>query len=594
MEAFEKLGLSNEILKSIGELGFKNPTPIQEKTIPAIINSDKDLIALAQTGTGKTAGFGLPVIQQIETSNREVQSLILCPTRELCLQIARDLENYTKYKNNISIVAVYGGTNIQAQIKDLKKGAHIVVGTPGRTLDLISRKSLKINHIKWMILDEADEMLNMGFKDELDAILAVTPEDKQTLLFSATMPKEVRRIASNYMNNPDEITVGERNKGADTVTHLYYLVREADRYSALKRLADVNPNIYAIVFCRTRAETKEVADKLMGDGYNADALHGDLSQAQRDYVMQRFRVKNIQILVATDVAARGLDVNELTHVINYKLPDDPEIYVHRSGRTGRAGRSGVSVALLNGREKSKLKSIEKMMKKTFVHATIPSGREICEKQLFNLINQVCEVDINESEIDTFMPAITKKLKDLDRDELIKRFVSVQFNQFLDYYRDAKDLNYSLDENRKERDRGGKNKSDKETFTTISINLGKRQKVDPSYLIGVINELTGDSSINLGRIDINDNLTYVDVENGRVDDVLVAFQGLMFNDIELQVKSHGPSKGRGGNGGGGKHRNSGGRERRNGNSRNDGGRNNRGRNNRGKSTDGGGRRKRYKD
>ncbi|MFV0346457.1 MAG: DEAD/DEAH box helicase [Bacteroidales bacterium] len=593
MEAFEKLGLSEEILKSIGELGFKTPTPIQEKAIPVIINSERDLIALAQTGTGKTAGFGLPVIQQIDTGNKEVQSLILCPTRELCLQIARDLENYTKYKNDISIVAVYGGTNIQAQIKDLKKGAHIVVGTPGRTLDLISRKSLKVNHIKWMILDEADEMLNMGFKDELDAILAVTPEEKQTLLFSATMPKEVRRIASNYMNNPDEITVGEKNKGADTVTHLYYLVREADRYSALKRLADVNPNIYAIVFCRTRAETKEVADKLMGDGYNADALHGDLSQAQRDYVMQRFRLKNIQILVATDVAARGLDVNELTHVINYKLPDDPEIYVHRSGRTGRAGRSGVSVALLNGREKGKLKGIEKMMKKQFVHATIPSGREICEKQLFNLINQVCEVDINEGEIDTFMPSITKKLSELDRDELIKRFVSVQFNQFLDYYRDAKDLNFSHDESRKDRDRGSKGRSDKETFTTISINFGRKQKVDPSYLIGVINELTGDSSINLGRIDIKDSQTYVDVENGRVNDVLDAFQGLMFNDIELHVKSHGPSKGRGNSSGGGKRRNSNGRDRRsNNNDRNDGGR--RGRSNRGRSTDGGGRRKRYKD
>lgn len=588
MEAFKKLGLSDEILKSIGELGFKNPTPIQEKAIPVIINSEKDLIALAQTGTGKTAGFGLPVIQQIDIGNKEVQSLILCPTRELCLQIARDLENYTKYKKNISIVAVYGGTNIQAQIKDLKKGAHIVVGTPGRTLDLISRKSLKVNHIKWMILDEADEMLNMGFKDELDAILAVTPDTKQTLLFSATMPKEVRRIASNYMNNPDEITVGEKNKGADTVTHLYYLVREADRYSALKRLADVNPNIYAIVFCRTRAETKDVADKLMGDGYNADALHGDLSQAQRDYVMQRFRLKNIQILVATDVAARGLDVNELTHVINYKLPDDPEIYVHRSGRTGRAGRTGVSVALLNGREKGKLKGIEKMMKKQFVHATIPSGREICEKQLFNLVNQVCEVDVNEGEIDTFMPSITKKLSELDRDELIKRFVSVQFNQFLDYYRDAKDLNFSHDESRNERDRGGKGKSDRDTFTTISINFGKKQNVDPSYLIGVINELTGDSSINLGRIDIKEKQTYVDVENGRVEDVMEAFYGLMFNDIELQVKSHGPSKGRGSSGG--RRNNSSGRDRRGGNDRNDGGR--RARNKR--STDGGGRRKRYRD
>ncbi|MFM8448939.1 MAG: DEAD/DEAH box helicase, partial [Haliscomenobacter sp.] len=385
---FEDLGLNPQVLRAVQELGFETPTPIQEKAIPHLLQSKDDLVAFAQTGTGKTAAFGLPVIHQVDPHKSSVQMLALCPTRELCLQITRELTNYSKYIPGLKVVAVYGGAEISRQISELNQGPQIVVGTPGRALDLINRRKLVVDNIRWLVLDEADEMLSMGFKDELDAILATTPSTKQTLLFSATMPEEMVGIAQKYMHDPVEISAGKRNMGAENVQHHYYLVHAKDKYLALKRIADYYPNIYGIVFCRTRQETKEVADKLMEDGYNADALHGDLSQAQRDYVMQRFRLKQLQMLVATDVAARGLDVNNLSHVINYNLPDDPEVYIHRSGRTGRAGKSGISILIANMREKGKIGFIEKKIGKRFDQKPVPTGSDICEKQLFHMIDRI--------------------------------------------------------------------------------------------------------------------------------------------------------------------------------------------------------------
>jgi len=440
MILFNDMGLNANILKAIEALGFENPTPIQEKTIPFLLTSNNDMTAVAQTGTGKTAAYGLPIIQQIDKNEKSVQALILSPTRELALQITADLNAFSKFEKNIKIAVLYGGSDISKQIKQLEEGAGIVVGTPGRTLDLIKRKKLKVDKIRWLVLDEADEMLSMGFKDELDAILENSPAEKQTLLFSATMPAEIVSISKKYMTDTHEISAGRKNSGADNVDHHYYLIHAKDRYVALKRVVDINPSIYSIIFCRTRSEAKEIADKLMQDGYNADALHGDLSQAQRDFVMSRFRSRHLQILVATDVAARGLDVNDLTHVINYNLPDDPEIYIHRSGRTGRAGKKGISVVFIHLREKSKLRQSEKKINKEFIRKSVPSGKEICEKQLFSLIDKVEKVSVNETQIAEFMPVIYKKLAWLDREELIKHFVSVEFNRFLQYYENATDLN----------------------------------------------------------------------------------------------------------------------------------------------------------
>lgn len=440
MSTFHEMGLSPEILHAIEELGFVTPTPIQQQTIPVLLDSSADLIALAQTGTGKTAAFGLPIIQQIKPDLISVQSLIICPTRELCMQITGDMESYSKFTKGLHVVAVYGGANIRNQIDQLNRGAQVVVATPGRALDLIKRKALKVNAIRWLVLDEADEMLNMGFQEDLDAILSTTPAEKQTMLFSATMPKEIVSITKKYMTSPTEISVGKRNTGAENVKHEYYMVQARDRYEALKRIADINPKIYSIVFCRTRMETKDVADKLMEDGYNADALHGDLSQAQRDNVMDRFRRQNLQILVATDVAARGLDVSDLTHVINYNLPDELEVYIHRSGRTGRAGKNGISVSIIHTRESNKIKALEKLTGKKFEQKMVPGGKDICEKQLFNLVDIVEKVDVNHAQIEQFLPVIYKKLEWLERDELIKHFISVEFNRFLTYYKDSKDLN----------------------------------------------------------------------------------------------------------------------------------------------------------
>ena len=516
MSTFLELGLKEPINKALTDLGYENPTVIQEKAIPQIINSKQDLKAFAQTGTGKTAAFSLPILQLANAESKETQAIILSPTRELAVQIGNNIEEFSKYLKGIKVVTVYGGANIEGQIKDLKKGAQIVVGTPGRTVDLINRRALKLGNIEWVVLDEADEMLNMGFKEELDSILEVTPKTKQTLLFSATFPYEVEAIAKNYMTKPVELTSGEKNQGSDNVSHEYYLVTEKTRYPALKRIADLNPDIYAIIFCRTRRETQQVADQLIKDGYNADALHGDLSQAQRDSVMDKFRAKNIQLLVATDVAARGLDVNELTHVINHKLPDQIENYNHRSGRTGRAGNKGISLVLVNRKEKGKLKPIERIIKKNFVETKVPSGKEICQNQLMHLIDKVQNIEVNESEIKDFLPSIYEKLEGFSREELIQKFVSLEFNQFLSYYENAQDLN---DLSSKENSRA---RASSEDMTRFFINLGRKDKLNPAKLIGLINDQEIGDKIEIGAIDILDTFSFFEIDKNYEEKTLEAF------------------------------------------------------------------------
>lgn len=537
MEFFFKEMLDESIAKAVEKLGFTSPTPIQEKTIPLILKDKSDLIALAQTGTGKTAGFGLPIVQLISNNNAFNQALILCPTRELCLQISKDLSSFLAYKKEIKVSAVYGGTNISEQLKALKQGVHIIVGTPGRTLDLIKRKALNISSINWLVLDEADEMLQMGFKEELDAILKTSPKEKQTLLFSATMPNEVRKIAENYMNNPIDISVSKQNISADSVKHIYYMVKAADRYLALKRIADIHPNIYGIVFCRTRKDTKELADKLIQDGYNADALHGDLSQSQRDFVMNRFRIKALQLLVATDVAARGLDVNDLTHVINFNLPDELEVYIHRSGRTGRAGKSGTSIAIIHSREMRKIRDVEKLIGKKFEYKKIPTGYEICEKRLFSLIDKVEQVEVNENQIEKFLPVILNKLSWLSRDELIKHFVSVEFNHFLAYYKNADDLNVSVEKNSKTKSKKGHSNTN---FSRFYINLGSKHKINASQLIGIINKVTKTDSLEIGKIDILRNFSFFEVDNDFQKLVIQSFVGQEKNGVMLNVQLSSPS------------------------------------------------------
>lgn len=553
MTLFNEMGLSPEIQKSVEELGFEQPTPIQEKTIPYLLEGKQDLVALAQTGTGKTAAFGLPLLQQIDTQDKSTQALILSPTRELAVQISKDLENYSKYIPKVNVAVLYGGADIQKQIKQLDRGSQIVVGTPGRTLDLIKRKKLHVNSIKWLVLDEADEMLSMGFIDDLDAILETSPTEKQTLLFSATMPNEIVSISKKYMTNPLEISVGKKNTGAVNVEHHYYLIHARDRYIALKRIADFNPNIYGIIFCRTRAETKDVADKLMHDGYNADALHGDLSQAQRDHVMARFRSKHLQMLVATDVAARGLDVNDLTHVINYNLPDDPEIYIHRSGRTGRAGKRGISVTLIHLREKGKLRQVEKKVNKKFIQQQVPSGKEICEKQLFNLIDGVEKVEVNENEIERFMPVIYKKLAWLKREDLIKRFVSVEFNRFLKYYENAPDINVdesraSHDESRYSEGRGGrsdrggrsnrggrgkKSRGDYD-FSRFFFNMGKKNGINKRKIIDLVNQHLPNKSAEIGDIEVMKNFSFFEVDKRYEKQILKSMKNAKFNGQRIGI------------------------------------------------------------
>ncbi len=556
MDTFSSSGLKKDILSALDDLGFISPTPIQKQTLGLLLESTTDLIALAQTGTGKTAAFSLPLLHKLTGSERETRILILAPTRELCLQIANDIKSYTKYLPGIKSLAVYGGAAITTQITALKDNPQIVVGTPGRTLDLIKRNKLKVGSIETLVLDEADEMLSMGFKDELDEILSGTPEEKQVLLFSATMPSEIRRIASKYMKNPKEVSAGRENKSNEMITHFYYLVNAKDRYSALKRVADINPDIYAIIFCRTKAETQEISDKLGHDGYNADALHGDLSQAQRDYVMNRFRKKQLQMLVATDVAARGLDVTELSHVINYNLPDDPEVYIHRSGRTGRAGKTGESVSIIHSKEMGKIKQLEKKIGKPIDQAKVPTGKEICQTQLLNLIRKVKEVEIDDERIKPFLPSIMESIADIDHTDLIKKFVLVEFNRFLDYYKDAVDINAT--------DRGRRDAvSGNSKFTKFFMNHGSASKITPGTLIGLINEHVPDQSIEIGRIEIKKSISLFDVETQFADTLIDAFKrtnykGLIVRpDIENNAPKR-PSEGR--SYGGGERRSYGGGER----------------------------------
>ena len=546
MSTFLELGLKEPINKALTDLGYEKPTVIQEKAIPQIITSTDDLKAFAQTGTGKTAAFSLPILELADDTKKNTQAIILSPTRELAVQIGNNIKEFAKYMPNIKVVTVYGGANIEEQIRGLKRGAQIVVGTPGRTVDLINRRALKLGNIEWLVLDEADEMLNMGFKDELDKVLDATPETKQTLLFSATFPREVEAIARNYMTKPVEITSGQKNTGSDNVSHEYYLVTERTRYQALKRIADLNPNIYAIIFCRTRRETQEVADNLIKDGYNADALHGELSQAQRDSVMGKFRKKTVQILVATDVAARGLDVNSLTHVINHKLPDQIENYTHRSGRTGRAGKTGISIALVSNKEKGRIGAIERIIKKKFVQGKVPSGKEICQNQLMHLIDKVNAIEVKQSEIEDFLPSIYEKLEGLSREELIQKFVSLEFNSFLSYYENARDLN-----DLSSKDTGRNGRGSNENMTRFFINIGRKDSLNPARLIGLINDQKITDNIEIGAIDILDTFSFFEIDKKFEEQTLNSFSenqpefsGRGVN-IEITKKERGGGRRRGG-------------------------------------------------
>lgn len=528
---FKDLGLQSSLLKAIDELGFVNPTPIQNKSIPIVLNSSNDLIALAQTGTGKTAAFGLPLIQQIELKNKNIQTIVLCPTRELCIQISKDLISYSKLINGLKIIPVYGGASIENQIKSIKKGSHVIVGTPGRTKDLIKRKVLNFNYVDRVVLDEADEMLSMGFKDDLDFILDTTKKDRQTLLFSATMSKEVRNISKKFMKNAEEITVEKLNSGSKNVEHNIYYVSSRDKYATLKRIADYNPSIYGIVFCRTRRETKDISKKFIKDGYNADAIHGDLSQSQRDDVMSRFRDGIIQILIATDVAARGLDVNNLSHVINYSLPDDPEVYTHRSGRTGRAGNKGISVVISNSREGRKIKSIENKSQIKFIKKDVPTGKDICSKQLFNLIEKIEKVKVDEKQISPFLPEIYKKLDWLSREDLIKHFVSAEFNRFLDYYKGNKDIKINNDSNSK----ATKTEKKRNVFENLSINIGRKHSVSPIELITLINRITKTNDVEIGSIDIRQSYTLFEIDKNVFKTLIDKSKDFDFNGIGLNIK-----------------------------------------------------------
>ena len=546
---FLDLGLSTELLNAVAEMGFEKPTPVQSRIIPLLLAEDNDIVCLAQTGTGKTAAFGLPALEYLDLKSDATQVLVLSPTRELCRQISQDLMSYSKYRPETKIVSVYGGANIVSQIRALKKGAQIIVATPGRLLDILKRGEADLSHVRSLILDEADEMLNMGFKEELDAILELLPAERRSLLFSATLPKEVERIARSYMKNPTVVTVGERNAGADNVEHFYYMVREEDRYAALKRIADYNPDIYAIVFCRTREETQKIADSLQKDGYDADALHGDLSQAQRDSVMSRFKRRSLHILVATDVAARGIDVNDLSHVINYNLPQEIELYTHRSGRTGRASRSGVSIAIVNQREKGKIKRIEEVIKKKFTRLPIPGAKEICERQLTHLINEIDAAEVR-NDIEAFMPLINELWDGMTKDELVRKILSYEFNRFFDYYRKAKDLNIPEKEKPVSKRKGDNGKtagpdSSRKTrkeeigeceagFTWIRLNLGYKNRIEPRNILNIMKTL-GIAKKAVGKIEIFHDHLYVAVDSSAAEYVASEIDGASYNRRRLKAE-----------------------------------------------------------
>ncbi len=525
---FQEIGLNSDLLKAVTELGFVNPTPIQQQTIPLLSKQVTDLVALAQTGTGKTAGFGLPLLNLINNNDKAVQALILAPTRELCVQITNDIKNYSKYMSGFSATAIYGGARIDNQIKDIKRGVQVVVATPGRLIDMIERRAINLNTVKIVVLDEADEMLNMGFKEDLDTILSETPENKNTWLFSATMPKEVERIARNYMTKPVEITTGKKNEGADNLEHIYYLVQGRDRYLALKRIADYYPDIFGIIFCRTKAETQEVADGLIKDGYSADALHGDLSQSQRDFVMKRFRSRTLQMLVATDVAARGIDVNDVTHVINYNLPEDVENYTHRTGRTARAGKSGIAVAIITPKDQGKIKDIERIIKKQFTRKPVPNGSEVCEKQLLNLVNKIHNVEVKDEEIESFLPKIYDELKDLTKEELIKRFISEEFNRFHEYYQNAPDLNI---------EKGAVDGAfGKHRTTRFFVNMGNMDGFNHNSLKDFLSDAVKLHPRMVFNVDVKSSFSFFETESKFVDNFLALNSAdLEFNNRKISVE-----------------------------------------------------------
>ena len=538
MTNFEEMGFTPSVLKAIQELGFEQPMPVQKKVIPLMLENDVDIIALAQTGTGKTAAFGLPLVQATDTEIQNTQSLILCPTRELCMQITGDLNDYAKHTGRLKILAVYGGSSIENQIKSLKKGVHIIVATPGRLIDLIGRNAANLSRVNTVILDEADEMLNMGFLESINEILEEVPSDRRTLLFSATMSQEIASIARKYMNNPVEVIIGVKNSSAENVSHEYYLVHARDKYNALKRIADFEPDIYGIVFCRTRKETQEVASRLINDGYNADALHGDLSQAQRDMVMLKFRQRNLDLLVATDVAARGLDVDDLTHVINFSLPDDTEVYTHRCGRTGRAGKTGKSVSIVHLKEKHNLQRIEKLVKKSFKPLQVPTGSDICKKQLFSWVTKLETVDTNHNEIGRFMPEIELKLKDLDREEILKKVISLEFERLLKNYRNGEDLQEVIHEKEhgtSKYHRMDKNNKNSGNYTRLFINLGKSDGFYPGQLIDLVNISTKGRKIPIGKIDLLKTFSFFEVESGHAGDLMGALNKSRFMSRKVAVE-----------------------------------------------------------
>lgn len=540
---FKEMGLGEEILSAITEIGFEIPTPIQKQTIPHLLEDPSDLIGLASTGTGKTAAFGIPLLYYIDKEIKDTQGLVICPTRELCLQISKDLASYGKNLKGVNVVAVYGGADIGKQIKQIERGAHIIVATPGRLKDLIKRKKVKLNNVDVVILDEADEMLNMGFKEDIDHILGKTPEDKCVWLFSATMPKEVSLIAKNYMVQPFEITVGGKNETNKNISHEAYIVKERDRYAALKRLIDFNPNIYGLIFCRTRRQTADVADKLMNDGYSAEPIHGDLSQAQRDRVMAKFRDKHLQILVATDVAARGIDVDDITHVIHYNLPEDVENYTHRSGRTARAGKTGISISLINTKEGRKVKSIEKIIKTEIERKKLPDPQKIIAKQLFDLINQVKEAEVDEKAIEQYMPEVMKTLGTLDGEELVKKFVSFEFNKFVEYYAKTRNLDAEASSSRESKNRG---RSDDENMNRFFVNLGRRDGLNSGALLRLICDNTGLKNNAIGKIDILDNFSFFDADKSVKEKLIKSLQNVDFEGKSMNVEET-----KKGNSGGGK-------------------------------------------
>ncbi len=546
MNPFLELGIREEVVKAVTEIGFEKPSEIQEKAIPVLLTGDDDFVGLAQTGTGKTAAFGLPLLELLDFSQKHPQALVLCPTRELCLQIAKDIERFAKYIDNVHVVAVYGGANISDQLRQIRRGVQIVVATPGRMLDIIGRNAIDFSNVKYVVLDEADEMLNMGFQEDINNILSETPDIKKTWLFSATMPKEVRRIAQKYMTDPVELTVGTKNTGNANIEHNYYLVRARDKYAAFKRIVDSNPEIFGIVFCRTKIETQEIAESLIKDGYNADALHGDLSQQQRDKVMKRYRDRSLQLLIATDVAARGIDVNDVTHVINFSLPDEIENYTHRSGRTARAGKTGVSISLINIKEQSKIRQLEKVIGKPFERKQVPQGEEVVEKQLMTIINKVQNVEVNEEQMNNFLPAIMKGFESLSKEEIVKRFASLEFNRFLDYYKGATDLNIDGKDTGRERGERGERgpRQGSKGYTRLFMNLGSVDEFSRGDMLGFICNNSKISGKSIGKIDMKGVFTFFEVQDEEVNKVFEGFKGVDFNGRQVRIEVSGEGGGGG--------------------------------------------------